>query len=392
MLKLRSIIFLPLLLAATSAPTTQPDPLEHQRKEEQEKLNRQYDSCPFIGKSDIESIAQLSLKNGNLVLQTTHEPTTEMSRVLVPGPTGPCLLNLRRSDAPASPSTQPYVPDVLMLQRYDTQNPEAVIDCITIQVSALNLQFSRDMETNDVVTQVSYVQSWYPSEPTFGTPAESPVRLRVTLPGKDGGTGTTISRDEKDFATLRQKYPEDCEKYLLPIFRALHAEALFFAPTRDLAMQVFASDEKPDPAIEAKVRELVSKLNAQDFRTRKSATNELTALGPPAAVVLMHLDRSGMSLEQSTRIDAIIGSYQPGDSQRASQLRNDPRFLLNCLYLNDPFITPKALERLQQVVGKPIQFDPNQSSDTRYEALQQLRESILGSAESTTNPTTTPAN
>jgi len=186
---------------------------------------------------------------------------------------------------------------------------------------------------------------------------------------------------------LRRKYPLEVAKYVEPIFRDLHQEAILGQVDPKLAWEVFAPLFTPPPDLHSKVSALIKKLDADSFPDREAASAELQKLGPAAAMVLMRTPRAGMSDEQTTRIDALVASYKPVSEDEAIKLRKDKFFLMDCLYCDDLQIRQWALAELQKSLGHAVAFDVSMPTEQRQAAVSQLRTQVLGV---TTRPSRSP--
>lgn len=91
---------------------------------------------------------------------------------------------------------------------------------------------------------------------------------------------------------------------------------------------------------------------------------------------MMKMDRHGLSLEQNLRLDEVISRFKPLREAEAERLRNDGQFLLDCLYGDDPSIRRLALQRLREIVDKPIDLDLALPEAARIEAINAVRERL----------------
>jgi hypothetical protein len=126
----------------------------------------------------------------------------------------------------------------------------------------------------------------------------------------------------------------------------------------------------------ARVQSLLKKLDAENFQDREAASKALAALDQPAALALRRMDRAGWSEEQVGRVDAFLAKYKPTNDVDAKRLRRDRDFLLDCLFSDDAQIRQLAFNELQQVVGRPIEFNLTAPPQQRLESIQRLRASI----------------
>ena len=88
------------------------------------------------------------------------------------------------------------------------------------------------------------------------------------------------------------------------------------------------------------------------------------------------MDRSGWSEEQVGRVDAFLARFKPTDDAVASKYRFDREFLLDCLISDEEPIRRRALEQLQKLVGRPIEFDLTAPEAQRLAAVTRLRAQI----------------
>jgi len=147
---------------------------------------------------------------------------------------------------------------------------------------------------------------------------------------------------------------------------------------------VFLAEAPEDPQVTQQVERIVAQLDSDDVHERDAAAARLAELSDPAAVSLMHIDRSGWSPEQSSRIDGFLSSYRLVSDEDAHRLRDDLNFLLDCLYDTDDFTVHCSLKRLGEITGKPLAFDPSLRDEARRNAVNALREQL---APTTPKPT-----
>lgn len=361
-------------------------------------MERRAAEYPQIEPIALRDALVFRMENSALAVFTRLPPTVAMSRVKVDGLPGLCVADVH--GAPAPKPSEPYTPTVLMFVHYDFSKPGAIAAALTVQVTPMNMQVSQDIETPNGIRQVSLVQNF----PGPGD-SEPPVRLRVSIQdkGADGPStapaGTqpntplaengeviplSIERTAPDFLTLRRSYPIEMARYLQPIFRELQADAAIFSPGRKLAFQVFGPQASADPQMTERVKQIIARLDSDDFHEREAAATDLQKLDEAAVTSLSRLDRGGLSPEQNTRIDSFLASYKPVTDEEAKRLREDVNFLADCLYENDDFVVRSALARLRAIVAQEIPFDNGLRDDARRNAVNQLRRKL-------TSATTRPA-
>lgn len=199
------------------------------------------------------------------------------------------------------------------------------------------------------------------------------VSVVETLPG-DGGT-RQLNFISTDFLSLLREHPQPVSQYVRPMLRMLDYEHLM-APAPLIAWQVFRETRKIDPAMSAKVAEILPRLNQRDFRARHAAVAELKRLGREAADVVETIDRSRLSPEQNVLLDLFLAPYRPIPEHDVARLRIDPTFLLDCLYYDDPVIRKSAADRLRTLFRPDLEFDLDAPADVRAAAVANLRKQL----------------
>lgn len=177
---------------------------------------------------------------------------------------------------------------------------------------------------------------------------------------------------EKDFVTLRKLHPLEVEQYLRPIFHLLGQDVVF-APDANTAWQVLARDWPVEERVNREVRDILPALADASSRVRNEATNRLAAMGLDGASAILRLDRSGLSPEQNLRLDDVICRYRQISATAASQLADDPDFLLDCLYCEDQTVRTLAVTRLGRILGHPVDLDPRAPEADRVQAVDRVR-------------------
>jgi hypothetical protein len=203
---------------------------------------------------------------------------------------------------------------------------------------------------------------------------EGTANLTITVADKNGRP-QMLNLVEPDFQSLVRRHPREIEEHVRPLFRRLGQDAVF-APDPLVAWQVFADHWAGDESMRRRVEAILPGLGAVDFRARDRALGQLVALGRPAAAVLLRMDRSKLSPEQSLRVDRALLPYMQLPAGEASRLRSDPGFLLDCLYVEDPALRRVALERLREVTGQPIAFNETRDLTRRANAVAELRQKL----------------
>jgi hypothetical protein len=354
---------------AAAPPATEPDadrPVSLPEAKTRASLQSLADlaGLPIVHVATIDNVLKLSLKDKQIVLESSLTPT-EGALVMIPN--FPGVTRVKYFGGSVDPNTPPII------LQYDLENrdytiPRAICRYTTASCTVGNVTLTQMLETlDDQAHSVQLLQHAVP--PGDDAPA---VSLYVQIEAEKVNLQLTAN----DVLELRRKYPAEVAKYVDPIFAALQQEPLLARVDPRLAWQVFPGAFTPQPAVIESVRALVKQLDAQNFRQREAASRELEALGQPAALVLMHSPRQGLSEEQINRIDTFVAKYKPASDEEAARLRGSRDFLLDCLSSREPAIRTAALKQLRIVTRVAIEFDVNARPDIRAAALAKLRQSI----------------
>ena len=138
------------------------------------------------------------------------------------------------------------------------------------------------------------------------------------------------------FPELCRLHPKETDAYLRPIFRTLRQEHAAFRVDEKSAWEVLADGWTPPADVAAAVEKALPRLASDAYQDREAAVEDLQKLGEPAAVYLMHADRKRLTLEQAMRVDLFLAPYRPLARDQAAKLRDDPDFLVDCLYVDNP--------------------------------------------------------
>jgi hypothetical protein len=186
-------------------------------------------------------------------------------------------------------------------------------------------------------------------------PQSEPVWLRVRSNQRFGGPtlfSGQIDIRAASFEELMRNHPGVCAKHLVPLFREFNQDMTLFRVDAHLAWQLFPEAFTADAATTSKVLALVERLDAADFRERELATAELDVIGGATVVVLNDVDRTPLSPEQRTRIDAILARFNQLDTDQVARLLSDPEFLLRCfVYGESEAIRVAAVHVMGQKYG-----------------------------------------
>jgi hypothetical protein len=347
--------------------------LEARRREELAAL-RDSEELPLVEVQRISDIAELFIEDGAIHVRSSLKPAFNRMAVRWPGMPGFARVVMLNYPAGATP---PAEPAQMLFEHFDTSRPGTVLTHTTISAS-INLEIVRYWQTLSQTWQVSLMQR----SPRFDEVGG--VILRVS--GSDSITGESVNELALEAPTLkelRQDYPEEVARYVLPILRDLGQERLVLNVTDPAAWQVLGSPDDVPAERRKRIDQLVKQLDAREHKERQAAADALTQMGQDAAIVLQHLPRENLSPEQRSQIDAILVPFEPLTAEEVAQFRNDPAFLLDCLYSENRTLRRKALERLEQVIGEDLDHDVQADPASQTDALSRLRQRLL-------SPTTRP--
>jgi hypothetical protein len=210
-------------------------------------------------------------------------------------------------------------------------------------------------------------------------PRNERVSLRVRSNQRFGGPpifNAQIDVRAASFEELLRNNPAVCAKHLVPLFREFNQDLPIFRVDAHLAWQLFPEAFSADAATTSKVLALVDRLDAEDFRERELATTELDVIGGAAVVALNDVDRTPLSPEQRTRIDAILARFKQLDGEQLAKLLNDSEFLFRCFVYGDTeAIRAAAVQVMGQKFGadKVAALRPGSNLANRLAAADEVR-------------------
>ena len=252
-----------------------------------------------------------------------------------------------------------------MFEYYDLTQSDGMCRHLQVLSSQTRLMLVQDSESVNSYKSVSLIESVDQTDQT-------PVMLRVqTLEDFKPELNLAISAATLD--ELRREHAGEFEQYLRPMFREFHQEQAVFAVEDRIAWQVLGGDWTPTNDLPGRVMDVVARLNSSDFGQRQSAERELHSLGEPAALYLRKMDRGKLTPEQSARIETFLAGYFPLTNEQAKKLGKDVNFLLDCLANDDRALRMAALNRLNEVLGRAIEYKIDQPQTDREPAIDQLR-------------------
>jgi len=206
----------------------------------------------------------------------------------------------------------------------------------------------------------------------FLQPEEGPLRLSV-------GSGEEAKTCE--VASLWHLFlaqPEACPQHLVPLLNVLNRQWDLGRTAADVEaslVRAAAEGDLPDPRRWA---QLVEQLADERYSRREAADRELRSLGRVVYTYLEQLDASQLDAEQHYRVRRILISLSAGmdddtPPQIAAWLAGDPTVWLSMLSREDESTRRLAGQRLEALLGKPIEFDPTAEPPVREAQIEQLR-------------------
>ncbi len=258
---------------------------------------------------------------------------------------------------------------------FDYSNPHVGEEHIGLGSSWILLGIDYNVDTPEKSTTVSLDESADPG-------ADAPVVLRVQVIPEGEGSGKIVREKYlgNGLSDLRRKYPAEYERYLRPAMREFGQEEVVFGVEDKMGWQVVSDTWSPPAGLGEKVDELVGQLNSDDYSTRAAAQKGLKQIGEPAALYLLATQRSGLSPEQTERLDQFLAPYHPLDGATLARLRKDRDFLIDMLYSDDRDLRAAALDHLRRLTGKDPRFDLGLTGDARVAAVAELRRRITPGA------------
>jgi len=172
--------------------------------------------------------------------------------------------------------------------------------------------------------------------------------------------------------------PAACRQHLVPLLQVLDAQWDLNSTAEDVEralVRAAADGALPDPRRWAA---LVDELGDERFSRREAADRELRALGRVVLTYLNGLDLGKLDAEQRYRVRRIILTLSASidndtPPEIAKWLAGDPVVWLAMLSRDDESTRRLAAERLEALLGEPIEFDPGADGQTRADQIERLR-------------------
>jgi hypothetical protein len=360
------------LLTALLAQTAPPDAPAAQLTFEQERaahklqVEQEYAPLPSRGATSISKVIRMAVEEGHLHVKPLFETTAGAVRV-------------EATDWPGYLQVTVGDPKRLAfhLKHIDLRDPKLLTMYTEVMTGPDYLQISRESEGHQIATSITLIQSRQ-----FADENEQPIRLTVRRTNEAAETPEIdLKFSGESFDTLRQQHPREFRTYLLPILRDLGAAELINSSTPTLAWQVLGDAIEVEPQMQAKLKRITERLNAEDFKQRVAAEDELATLGPDAAVALRRTDSSALPPDPATALRQFRQKREPLTPQRAAELGKDVQFLLDTLLLDDPRLRRAAAAKLQSVMGTTIDLPDDLPAAERAKRVEKLRDRFVPSTQ-----------
>lgn len=365
------------LILCGAGPASQPTAAHDETAQVLQKIRADAEAArdeieyrPSMGEKKWGDVLVLDYNGPALVARTQLMPQFRGRSLTIAGEPGICLVELRFSRS--------GTPMFFRFRHVDTSDSEFPLRVAELSAMPGNTHLT---ETRTSVEQTIMVQliDDRMNPDVHGPHPNGECRLYLDI--SNTATEAPLYHKqvfEADFPSLVWNHRELCDQFVRPMLRDLGQERLM-RPETAVARQVFAiQDSSPvDSKVSNQVRQLVAKLDSDDFKERRSASEKLKKLGLPAARAMQELDRSEMTPEQRNRVSEIIDanhSLKPGDAKR---LGSDPAFLIDCLELEDKEVRDAAISRLEGLMHKKPGFNPQADAGERIKQLDALRRELL---------------
>lgn len=335
-----------------------------------DQYDRAIRSLTPLPQHQMSQIMNLRVVQGRLALHTSLRPWLNFSR--------------RRADiegfhSPASVAYTQFLPDNSVARQFefnldDYPDADTFARLHVVWRPSSGLTVERTEQSSRGFTRIMYRQDLNQAQLLVFSNRD---------PLSPGGRNVNVG--ERDFMTLRQKHGPEAEQWLRPLFRQLKQDEAF-APDINSAWQVLADRWPVDDSVSQSVRRLLPQLSSESSHVRNAAANQLARLGRDGATALLRTDQAHLTIEQRVRVDEVLSRFCRMSDADAGRLRDDPDFLLDCLYCDDANVRKLAGARLAAKTGRPVEIDPDADPDQRALAIQQLRATLRSANKPATQP------
>lgn len=336
---------------------------------ERAKMEASVSGLPRENLPSLSSLVRFVIRDQALIAYPNAQVKASYARLDVPETTGPITILFYA----AAPGLQADPPNFRILH-HDLSPKDLAQSITTIAMTGGRLTVTRDVESDDAQSSVQLIAAPPAAAPDSDDPAVVLYLSRFNK--RTNQSELNLRRAANTFRELCTKYPDETNRYLRPIFADYGQDVDVFSPGSRAAWQVMSEYFRPDDAQRKQVAELLAKLDAEEFQDRLAAQNQLKKLGQPAALVLMRIDRSTLSPQVRSSVDAILEPFVPLTAEEAGKSRDDVNFLLDALASEDPQLRGLVWNRLRELTQTTIDFDPNADATTRSQSLVKLRRAL----------------
>lgn len=368
-------------LAAADAPG--PERLD-QKVLEGKQIETSIRGLPMLGTFKPADVMSLSIEGPAIQLHTTLPAGDGERQLALQGVGGVWSVMVQRA---RGENAGMRVPQQFQIKHLDMTRPHRVYTHAAVYFLPGHLMLTEDDELAAGSLTVQLIDERLILEQT-GTGLQGKTSLFVRASDDADHVTVNLRLFAPDLKTLYREHAAEVDQYLRPVLRDLKQEAIL-AIDPALAWQVLGGDAKPDRALAARVDALVRQMDAESYRDRAAAADTVRELGGPAAIVLMHADRTSLSDEQRTRIADALSLYRTLSDPEAAKLGANPDFLVDCLEMPDVELRRLAMARLEKTLGRKIAFEPGGTEAARASAIENLRSDLHPSPA--TAPATLPA-
>lgn len=209
----------------------------------------------------------------------------------------------------------------------------------------------------------------------FVQPPAGPLILTF---GKDGEK-TTIEAPTMWHLLLAHR--EACEQYVLPGLLILQPDWTLAQQADALEKELLRTAREEKLPDQSKWAELVEQLGDEQYARREAADRRLRELGRPVIGYLRNLDKKNLDAEQQIRVHRIVQSLadawnEESTRDRAIDLVTDRTIWLILLDRDEPATRETAAKHLEQLLERPIAFDPAADEATRRRQIDALRKEL----------------
>lgn len=171
--------------------------------------------------------------------------------------------------------------------------------------------------------------------------------------------------------------PDACRRNLLPVLATFRDRWDLERQATDLEQILFRAVAQRKQSNDAVYAAWVRDLGSDSFTVRAQADRRLREAGQNALPFLQSLDRAKLDAEQRQRVRQIVtllcGEGTDDHPERvATRLLSDPRVWVALLDREDVGKREAATQRLTELAGRAIAFDPHAAPEVRQAQLEPL--------------------